>query len=106
MKGSGSVERSADLGTSWQPVTIEPNTIRITNGSAPAPSICWLVGRDGAVLLSTDGLKFDLVTPPAPVDLLSISATSARDATVRTADGRTFVTTDGGQTWVVRVPNL
>jgi len=102
---SGAVERSSDAGTSWQPITIDPPTLRITNGSA-SPTACWLVGRDGVVLLSTDGTNFTRVTPPAPVDLASITATSPREATVRTSDGRTFITTDGGQTWTVQVPNL
>jgi photosystem II stability/assembly factor-like uncharacterized protein len=102
---SGAVERSSDAGTSWQPITIDPPTLRITNGSA-SPTACWLVGRDGVVLLSTDGTNFTRVTPPAPVDLASITATSPREATVRTSDGRTFLTTDGGQTWTVRFPNL
>jgi len=52
------------------------------------------------VLLSTDGMVFRQVTKPVEADLASVRATDARSATVRTADGRTFVTTDGGVTWV------
>jgi photosystem II stability/assembly factor-like uncharacterized protein len=33
------------------------------------------------------------------VDLRSITASDGDNATVITADGRTFVTTDGGQSW-------
>jgi photosystem II stability/assembly factor-like uncharacterized protein len=33
------------------------------------------------------------------VDLASITATDARRATVTTADGRTFETTDNGRNW-------
>jgi photosystem II stability/assembly factor-like uncharacterized protein len=33
------------------------------------------------------------------VDLLSVAATDQDNASVTTADGRVFVTADGGQSW-------
>jgi hypothetical protein len=36
---------------------------------------------------------------PEAVDLAGIQATDARNASVKTVDGRTFVTPDGGLTW-------
>jgi photosystem II stability/assembly factor-like uncharacterized protein len=36
---------------------------------------------------------------PEAVDLSAIRATDERRASVSTADGRTFSTTDGGSTW-------
>jgi photosystem II stability/assembly factor-like uncharacterized protein len=62
--------------------------------------VCWLVGRSGAVLVTTDGTRFSRVSAPAPADFVSVSATDARNATVATADGRRFRTTDQGATWL------
>ena len=86
-------------GATWSAVPIDPPA-HITSGAAPTPPICWLVGRGGVVLISTNGQPFVRVTPPTAADLASIRAISARDATVTTTDGRSFRTTDGGVTWV------
>jgi hypothetical protein len=95
------VERSKDGGASWERVQV-PATPLLSAGSAPTNTICWLVGRAGAVLLSTDGTTFRQVTKPTEADLISVRALDARRATVRTNDGRTFTTTDGGLTWTPR----
>jgi photosystem II stability/assembly factor-like uncharacterized protein len=76
----------------------------ITAGAAPTPTTCWLVGRGGTVLLTTDGKTFARTSPPDPTDLSAVRATDARSATVTTVDGREFATTDGGRTWVRRDP--
>ena len=65
-------------------------------------SVCWLVGRGGVVLLSTDGRNWRRVAFPEATDLSAVQATDARAASVSSADGRTFSTTDGGVTWVRR----
>jgi len=95
------LERSNDGGTTWQPVPI-PVTPLLAGGSAPTNTVCWLAGRAGTVLLSTDGTTFRQVTKPAEADLVSVRATDARRATITTADGRTFATSDGGVTWTSR----
>jgi hypothetical protein len=94
----GAVQRSADAGSTWR---TEPTgaTDRLTAGASPSPSVCWLVGSAGTVLLSTDGRSWRRVAFPEAVDLRSVTATDQETATVTTADGRAFVTTDGGQTW-------
>jgi photosystem II stability/assembly factor-like uncharacterized protein len=61
--------------------------------------VCWLVGRAGLVLLTTDGVRFERVKFPETSDLSAIRATNARQASITTADGRVFVTADGGATW-------
>jgi len=71
----------------------------ITNGMSPAPSICWIVGRGGAVYVTSDGLRFVRVSFPESIDLLSVTATDDRHATVMSADGRSFRTDDGGMSW-------
>lgn len=95
------VERSIDAGSSWTPVPTDV-TAEVTAGAAPSASICWLVGRGGLVLLTTNGATWQRLTFPEPTDLSAIRATDARNATVTTADGRQFSTTDGGRTWTRR----
>jgi len=51
------------------------------------------------VLLSTDGRSWRRLAFPEALDLRSVSATDDQTATVTAADGRSFVTTDGGETW-------
>src|SRR5262245_13258062 len=94
----GAVERSIDGGVSWQTQSTGA-TATLTAGAAPAPTVCWLVGPAGVVLLSTDGRTWQRVTFPEAVDLVSIRASDAAIATVTAADGRTFTTIDGGKTW-------
>ena len=71
----------------------------LTTGAAVSSSICWLAGREGVVMLTTDGSTFERVDLPARVDIVSIAATDARAATVTTVDGRTFRTDDSGRNW-------
>jgi hypothetical protein len=97
---TGLVERSVDNGATWSTIVLnlEP-TARVTSGAAPSPAVCWLVGRAGLVLLTTDGVRFERVRVPDTTDLSSIRATNARQASITTADGRVLVTADGGATW-------
>jgi len=92
------VERSIDGGMTWQPqstgVTATP-----TAGAAPSPTICWLVGPGGLVLLSIEGRTWQRVPFPEAIDLTSVRASDGANATVTAADGRTFITSDGGKTW-------
>jgi photosystem II stability/assembly factor-like uncharacterized protein len=46
-----------------------------------------------------DGRQFATVPFPETIDLASIRAADAQNATVVTADGRTFVTANGGAAW-------
>ena len=67
--------------------------------------MCWLVGRAGAVLRSTDGgRQWQRVAFPEAEDLVAVRASSALAATVDLAGGRRLGTTDGGRTWAP-VPN-
>jgi photosystem II stability/assembly factor-like uncharacterized protein len=61
--------------------------------------VCWLVGRAGTVLLSTDGRSWQRLAFPEAVNLVSVTATDTKTATVTASDGRRFSTTDGGVTW-------
>jgi hypothetical protein len=94
----GGVQRSADAGSTWRTESTGASAT-LTAGASPSPSVCWLVGQAGTVLLSTDGRTWRRIAFPEAVDLRSVEATDQETATVTTADGRAFVTTDGGQTW-------
>ena len=95
------LEHSANGGSSWDVVPTGIATA-LTAGAAPSPSVCWVVGRAGVVLLSTDGRSFSRVAFPEMTDLSAVRATDARSASVTTMDGRTFSTSDGGVAWTSR----
>jgi Putative zinc-finger len=94
----GGVQRSADAGATWR-TEVTGATQTLTAGSSPSPSVCWLIGPSGIVLLSTNGASWRRLAFPEAVDLRSVTATDSENATITTADGRTFVTTDSGRTW-------
>jgi hypothetical protein len=97
-----SAERSTDGGATWQPQ--ETGTaVDLLAGTSPAKEICWIVGRNGLVLLTTDGTTWHRLNfPDSAVDLVGITARDARQATVFTANGRRYLTTDGGRTWTLQ----
>ena len=92
------IEYSPDGGRTWIPVRINSGDA-ITAGTSPAAQVCWIVGQQGLVLLATDGTNFTRLPFPERVDLVAVTATDARRATVTTADGRTFQTIDNGRNW-------
>ena len=97
------IERSTNGGSTWQEVATG-FTGQLTAGAAPSPSVCWLVGRGGFMLLATvttSGVSWRRVAFPEPTDLSAVRATDARTVSVTSVDGRTFSTTDGGATWVL-----
>jgi hypothetical protein len=94
----GQVQRSTTEGKTWDVVTLPPSAI--TAGHAPAASILWLVGRGGAIFVTTDGARFDQVPFVSTADLVAVVASDDRQATVTAADGRRFHTTDRGRSWM------
>ncbi len=96
--GGRRVERSLDAGGSWASASIQ-TAADLTAGASPGADVCWLVGRAGALFVTTDGVTFVRVTPPAAVDLTDVRPGDDRTAVVTTADGRAFRTTDRGATW-------
>jgi hypothetical protein len=94
------VEWSASNAGEWTPASIGEGTFAA--GSAPSASVCWIVGRGGAVFLTTGGTRFVRIPFPLMVDLVAITATDDRNAIVTAADGRSWVTSNQGQTWIAR----
>lgn len=97
-----SIEQSTDGGRTWiaQPTGTDSDLLA---GASPAPGVCWIVGRSGLVLLSTDGQTWRRLDFPAPTaDVVSVTASDRATATVTTADGRTYRTADSGRTWTVQ----
>jgi hypothetical protein len=94
----GSIDVSHDLGKTWQS-QVSPVDEDLLAGASPAKNLCWVVGKRGTVLLTTDGRTWQKLAAPADEDLISVQAKDAAAATVSTRSGRTFATSDGGRTW-------
>jgi photosynthesis system II assembly factor YCF48-like protein len=98
IQGPGVVERSKDGGATWQGQRVKANA-EILAGAAPSVNVCWLVGRGGVILMTSDGKKWKRIPSPAVVDFVEVTASDASFATVAAADGRKFSTQNGGMTW-------
>ena len=97
----GGLELSTDSGASWgkqQVRSFEPSP-QITAGYAPSAKICWLVGRNGAILLTIDAAHWVAIPPPLTTDFVSVTAKDNYSATVTAADGRRYSTEDAGDHW-------
>ena len=98
---TGALSRSTDTGATWESIPLAPG-LEIAAGDAPSAPVCWLVGRRGLVLLTTNtGVRFTPLAFPETVDLVEVSATDGREATVEAVDGRLFTTSDAGASWRV-----
>jgi hypothetical protein len=92
------VERSTDGGTTWT-AQLPGAAAQLTAGSAPSDKICWLVGRRGVILMTTNALDWKTIHPPAQTDFIEVQAKDASVATVTAADGSKFITSNGGESW-------
>jgi Photosynthesis system II assembly factor YCF48 len=95
------VERSTDRGLTWQTQATGVST-PLAAGSSPSPGVCWLVGRNGVVLLTTDGETWRTLPSPEAIDLVAVTALDGSRATVATSAGRTYRTQDAGRTWILQ----
>jgi hypothetical protein len=98
LPGAGVVEFSPNAGQTWQGKLLDANA-QLLAGAAPGGKVFWIVGRAGAIYLTTNGTKWKTITPPVTADFVDISARDARFASVTTSDYRVFTTEDGGKTW-------
>ena len=97
---AGRIEQSVDSGITWVPQN-SGVTAELLAGSAPSESVCWIVGRSGAVLRTTDGGgHWYKVVSPIRADIAGVQAADAMTAEIFSADKSSrFVTHDGGATW-------
>jgi hypothetical protein len=96
------VERSADAGTTWS-TQATGTSIDLLAGASPSVNVCWIVGRSGLVLLTTDGTTWRrLGFPDTSADLVGVVARDGLDATVTAANGRRYRTTDAGRNWTLQ----
>jgi hypothetical protein len=93
-----SIERSDDAGKTWRTQPTGGAT-GLLAGSAPSAKVCWLAGRSGLVLRTTDGEHWERLGSPTGSDLTQVIASSATNATAETAGGERFSTSDGGRSW-------
>jgi photosystem II stability/assembly factor-like uncharacterized protein len=102
----GRIERSADAGRTWISQA-SPSQEDWLAGAAVSDTICWIVGRNGAIARTMDGERWQKIAPPPLTvdssgklpDWISITAASAQTATITANDQRRYVTQDGGKTW-------
>jgi hypothetical protein len=102
----GMIERSSDAGRTWVS-QVSPSQEDWLAGTAVSDTVCWLVGRTGAIVRTTDGEHWERIAPPARAagtdaklpDWIGITALDAQSATIAASDGRMFATADGGKTW-------
>lgn len=97
---AGRIEQSVDSGITWVPQNSGVKA-ELLAGSAPSESVCWIVGRSGAVLRTTDGGgHWNKVVSPIRADIAGVQAADAMTAEIFDANKSSrFVTHDGGATW-------
>lgn len=100
LRAGGKIERSADRGIAWTPQDSGAK-VELLAGSAPSDAVCWLAGRAGTILRTTDGGgHWNKVVSPITGDVGGIRAEDALHATIFDAGNNTrFTTSDGGATW-------
>lgn len=94
----GSIDKSRDAGRTWQAQTSNVSADLLA-ASAPLETVCWVVGRSGTILRTTDGEHWEKISSPATVDWIGIKTRDALHARILAAGGAIYVTEDGGQTW-------
>lgn len=102
----GLIERSTDAGKTWvsQASMFREDWLA---GAAVSDTVCWLVGRNGAIARTVDGERWERVAPPAPAagvggklpDFTGATASDALTATITAGNGRRYATQDGGKSW-------
>jgi hypothetical protein len=97
------IRHSTDGGRTWTGQVVT-GTNQLVAGSAPSPTICWMVGRQGLILRYQDMVGWERRQSPEAVDWVSVIALDLDRATVVASDGRRFRTEDGGQTWASETP--
>lgn len=97
----GKIEFSFDSSRTWESQK-SGVTRDLTAGSAPSGKVCWVVGKDGTVLLTTSqGKHWKKLASPTKEDLVGVNAVDGKQASIWTASHKqSFETNDGGATWI------
>jgi hypothetical protein len=95
---AGRIERYDETTMAWEAME-SPVKTEILAASAPSEPVCWAVGRGGVILRTTESGTWLRVGSPAEEDMVFVSARDANNATVRTASGKSYSTSDAGRTW-------
>jgi Photosynthesis system II assembly factor YCF48 len=97
---AGRIEQSVDSGVTWVPQNSGVKA-ELLAGSAPSEAVCWIVGRSGTILRTTDGGgHWNKVVSPIRGDIAGVQAADAMTAEIFDANKSSrFVTHDGGATW-------
>jgi Photosynthesis system II assembly factor YCF48 len=97
---AGRIEQSVDSGITWvqQKSGVKADLLA---GSAPSEAVCWIVGRSGTVLRTTDGGgHWSKMVSPMRGDIAGVQAVDAMTAEIFDANKSShFITHDGGATW-------
>ena len=94
----GAIAHSRNAGRTWEAQTSNVQADLLA-GSAPSEIVCWVVGREGTILRTTDGEHWEKISSPAPADWISVQAKDALRASVFAAGHKRYDTEDGGRTW-------
>ena len=100
----GGVQRSFDSGKTWQSVTVGGNGAGFLAVFSSGTQV-WVGGTAGALYGSTDsGLTWTKIVPAAAgeklrSDVTHIEFSDPQTGAVTAANGETWLTSDGGQTW-------
>ena len=96
----GKIEFSYDSSHTWE-VQKSGVTTDLLAGTSPSGKVCWVVGKAGTVLLTTDkGKHWKQLASPTKEDLVGAYAEDAKRASVWTGSHKqSFETNDGGATW-------
>jgi hypothetical protein len=97
---TGRIEQSVDSGVTWVPQNSGVKA-ELLAGSAPSEAVCWIVGRAGTVLRTTDGGgHWNKVVSPMRGDVAGVRAVNAMTAEIfGVGKSARFVTHNGGVTW-------
>ena len=98
----GKIEFSYDSSRTWE-LQKSGVTVDLLAGASPSGKVCWIVGKVGTVLLTTDkGKHWKQVVTPTKEDLVGVYAQDGKRASVWTVSHKqSFETNDGGVTWTV-----
>jgi hypothetical protein len=97
---AGKIEFSFDSAHTW--VTQKSGvTADLTAGSSPSAKVCWVVGKAGTILLTTDkGNHWKQLASPIKEDIAGVFAEDAKRASIwNVSHSQSFGTNDGGATW-------